>query len=88
MTNEQQRFEILLEQIRSQLQIVAEGHSLLDQKIERMAEKFERRFEEVETSMRLGFKKVYERLDKIETRLGEVEIRLDKIETKLGEVEI
>lgn len=36
--SEKERFEVLLEEVRHELRVVAEGHGTLDQKIDRMAQ--------------------------------------------------
>lgn len=43
--SKKERFEVLLEQVRRELAIVAEGHVDLDRKIDRVAEELSKRME-------------------------------------------
>ena len=40
--NEQERFEVLLEEVRHELRVVAEGHGMLDQKIDPITQELSR----------------------------------------------
>lgn len=87
MATEKERFEILLEEIRSQLQLVIEGYQMLDQKIDRHVARIDRRIDDLETTLRIGFKRVHERIDAVEIRLANVEKGLNRVEKRLDAVE-
>ena len=44
-SNKKERFEVLLEQVRSELAIVAEGHADLDRKVDRVEHTLSRKIE-------------------------------------------
>ena len=69
--SEKERFEVLLEQVRKELELVAEGYVLLDQKIDRVAgglnqkiegldQKIDRVAEGLSKKMDVGFAEVRE----------------------------
>ncbi len=61
---EKERFEVLLEQVRRELEIVAEGHVTLDQKIDRIAQDLSKKmdigFADVLVAVRTVAKQVQE----------------------------
>ena len=74
--SERARFEVLLEEVRSQFQVLAEGHSGLrqtnesiDKKIDRTREALELRIGFVESAVLTGFRDVRQRLVQIEQRI-------------------
>jgi len=73
------QFHIISEGLIDQIKLLAEGHSGIIQKLDRV----DTRLEGVETKL----ERVETRLDAVETRLDGVETRLDKVETKLDGVE-
>jgi hypothetical protein len=42
---EKERFEVLLEQVRHELEVLAEGHVTLDQKIDRVAQELSKKMD-------------------------------------------
>ena len=62
---ERARFEILLEEVRSALQTVAEGHGSLVQRMDRLEQRMDR---------------LEQRLDRVEQRLDLLERRVDALE--------
>ena len=43
--SDQERFEVLLEEVRHELKVVAEGHTILDRKIDRVAEELSKKMD-------------------------------------------
>ncbi len=64
--SEQERFEVLLEQVRHELELVAEGHVALDQKIDHVAQ-------ELSKKMDVGFADVLAAVRTIAKQLQEHE---------------
>ncbi len=79
---EQRRFEVLLEQVRKELEIVAEGYVSLDQKMDRMAkelrggqvgldQKIDQVAHELSKKMDVGFAEVREAVRTVAKELQE-----------------
>jgi hypothetical protein len=80
-----ERAEILLENMRGDIKLVLEGHSVLDKKIENLKETLDKKIEDVKWLVKEVDKKVEDRtrmLDKkIEDKIGMLD---KKIEDKIG----
>jgi outer membrane murein-binding lipoprotein Lpp len=74
---ESEHFEILLEEMRSHFQLLAEGHAGL---LDRLA----RDKEELKQEIRV----VAARVDRVETRLDRVEAKVDKVEAKVDKLTV
>ena len=67
--SERERFEVLLEDVRHELQVVAEGHSTMDAKIDRTAKESAERDQALGHQMTLGFETVMGALQDLSTQL-------------------
>lgn len=79
-------YMILLEQIGSQVQLIAESHKQLDHKIESVHMKVDQVANDLSTFMRLSgerFNKIDDRLDGIDRRLDAIDTKLDRIASKV-----
>jgi flavorubredoxin len=72
MTEERTRFEVLLESIETKVNVIAEGHGALVERLDRMERRFETRFDGLET-----------KVDKLEVFASDAQGRLKRIETHL-----
>ena len=52
---EKERFEVLLEQVRHEMEIVAEGHITLDQKVDRLTQELSEKMDAGFARMDVGF---------------------------------
>ncbi|MBI4227128.1 MAG: hypothetical protein HY600_02505 [Candidatus Omnitrophica bacterium] len=62
-SSERTRTEVLLENIQSQVQTIAEGHGVLDRKLDQFRQDVEERFTTLEAAMKIGFRDLCHRLD-------------------------
>lgn len=77
--SERARFEVLLEEVRDHVRTLAEGHSLLDAKMDRLGQRFDRleqRVGTLETVVAAGFRDVRQRLLPMETAISQLDHRL------------
>ena len=58
-----ERFEVLLEQVRKELELVAEGYVALDQKIDRWAQEMRQGFTTLDTKIELYTQQLSKRMD-------------------------
>jgi hypothetical protein len=79
MTEERTRFEVLLENIQSNVQVIAEGHGALVERLDRMELKFECRFDQFERR----FDQLDVRVQGLEGFASDAQQRLQRIETHL-----
>ena len=70
---------VLLEDVRSQLKVVAEGHGLLVGRLDKVEAKL--------TEHDQRFDRIDGRLDRVEGRLDGVDGRLDGVENQLGQIQ-
>ncbi len=94
------RFEVLLEQIRSEVHVVAEGHSLLAKELRETRTTLASRLDFLERATTEGFGKVWgeirqlretqqqtnTRLDQTNTRFDQTNARLDYTNAQLGQL--
>ena len=66
-------FGVVVEGLRSDMRVIAEGQDVLREGLERLDNRMETRFERVET-----------RLDRVDIRLDRVDVRLEHVENGLG----
>ena len=63
-----ERYEVLYEEIESQVKLVLEGHSTLDQKIERMDAKIDSSTHEISRKLEMGFANVMKEIRQLQER--------------------
>jgi len=68
-----------VEDIRTEVRRIAEGHSTLERKIEQFRIEVNARINDLENRMNLGFREVFQRLDRLEQRM-------DRAEQELGHI--
>ena len=73
--SEKERFEVLLEQVRHELEMVAEGHVSLDQKMDRLTGEFSSKYESLDQKVEWLAKKTDDLSQKMDK--GFVEVRKD-----------
>lgn len=93
MTEERTRFEVLLENIQSNVQVIAEGHGALVERLDRMERKFENKFDQFgrrfdQLDVRVKGLEVFasdtqQRLKGLEGFANDAQQRLKRIETHL-----
>ena len=76
MTEERTRFEVLLENIETKVNVIAEGHAGLHQRLDQMEARFEARFDSVETQLNVLAVKV----NGVETKVNGLETKVDGLE--------
>jgi chromosome segregation ATPase len=79
MTEERTRFEVLLESIETKVNVIAEGHGALVERLDRMERKFETRFDVLESR----FNGLESRFNGLESRYNGLETKVDRLETKV-----
>jgi chaperonin cofactor prefoldin len=77
MTEERTRFEVLLESIETKVNVIADGHATLVERLDRMERRFETRFDVLES-----------RFDVLESRFNRLETKVDRLETKVDGLEV
>jgi archaellum component FlaC len=85
------RYMILLEQIQSQVQLIAESHEQLDRKIESVSSDLGIVKNDLSTFMRHTgerFNRIDKRLDGIDDRLDGIDIKLDRVCSKVDSHEL
>lgn len=85
--DKQTQFEILAEAVRSEVRTMAEGHHLLDQKIDRTREALEQRIGFLETAVLDGFRDVRQGFQRLEQRMAGLEQWMDGMEHRLDGIE-
>jgi hypothetical protein len=86
MTEERTRFEVLLENIETKVNVIAEGHAGLHQRLDQMEARFEARFDSVETQLNVLAVKVNgleTKVDGLEVFAADAQRRLKRIESSL-----
>lgn len=68
MPGKKERYEVLYEEITSQVKLVLEGHSTLDGKIERVDAKIDRRTQEISRKLDMGFATVMKEIRELRER--------------------
>ena len=71
-SGERARFEILLEEVRSQLKQVAEGHTLLDHKIDQEVGRLQQGITLLEKALLTGFEDVHREFADVHREFGDV----------------
>ncbi len=92
-TQKKDQMMVILENMQDSIQLIAEGHSVLGTKIDRIETRMgnmETRMDRIETKVdnietRVG--NIETKVDNIETRVGKIETRVGKIETKMGDID-
>ena len=77
---------VLAEGLRSEIQQVAEGHAILNEKMDRntetLQEKMDDGFGEVKAMIRLSYAELERRLLQLEAKYGDLEARLHRLEVR------
>jgi chromosome segregation ATPase len=84
MTEERTRFEVLLESIETKVNVIAEGHGALVERLDRMERRFETRFDGLESR----FDGLESRFDGLESRFNGLESRFNGLGTKVDRLEV
>jgi chromosome segregation ATPase len=97
MTEERTRFEVLLESIETKVNVIAEGHGALVERLDRMERRFEARFDGLESrfdglesrfdGLESRFNGLESRFNGLESRFNGLETKVDRLETKVDRVE-
>jgi outer membrane murein-binding lipoprotein Lpp len=87
---EKEHLEVLLEQIRDNVQLIAEGHTALAERMDRDKTELKQEIRSVATRVdRLETKvdKLDSKVDKLETKVDELDSKIDKLETKVDKLD-
>jgi outer membrane murein-binding lipoprotein Lpp len=84
MTEERTRFEVLLENIDTKVNVIAEGHAGLHQRLDQMEARFDVRFDRLETQVNVLAVKV----NGLEVKVDGLEVKVDGLETKVDGLEV
>jgi len=84
MTEERTRFEVLLESIETKVNVIAEGHGALVERLDRIERKFETLFDVLESR----FDVLEPRFNGLESRFNGLETKVDGLETKVDGLEV
>jgi chromosome segregation ATPase len=90
MTEERTRFEVLLESIETKVNVIAEGHGALVERLDRMERRFETRFDVLESrfdGLESRFNGLETKVDRLETKVDRLETKVDGLETKVDGLE-
>jgi hypothetical protein len=82
--SDRERFEVLLEQVRRELEIVAEGYVSLDRKIDGVASSLKGEIGGLRTEMRLGFSQLRGEMAAVRFDLGNLTTRVESHERTHG----
>jgi len=63
-----ERYEVLYEEIGTKVQLVLEGHAVLDQKIDRLDDKIDHGVQEISRKLDFGFVKVLKEIRELQGR--------------------
>lgn len=98
MSEERTRYEVLLENIETNVKLIAEAQGGLSQRLDRMEARFEARFDQLETNVNILAVKVdglavkvdglATKVDRLETKVDRLETKVDGLETKVDGLEI
>jgi outer membrane murein-binding lipoprotein Lpp len=91
MTEERTRFEVLLENIDTKVNVIAEGHAGLHQRLDQMEARFDVRFDRLETQVNVLAVKVNGlevKVDGLEVKVDGLEVKVDGLETKVDGLEV
>ena len=75
------RIGVVEEQLREEVQIVAEGVGTMDEKLDRFREETTHEFGETRAMIRLSYNELDRRLRSLETRTEDLDVRLRRLET-------
>ena len=75
------RIGVVEEQLREEIQVVAEGVSTMDEKLDRFREETNHEFGETRAMIRLSYNELDRRLRSLETRTEDLDVRLRRLET-------
>ena len=75
--SEREQVGMLLEEVRDELKRVAEGHTLLDQKIEKEARRLEGRVQTLEQAVLTGFRDVRQDIHELRDQVVRLEKRIE-----------
>jgi septation ring formation regulator EzrA len=86
----ERHFGVVLEDIDSKLDLVVEGHQVLDKKIEDFRGEVNEKFKEVDYKFEIVFEKfdeVDKKFDEVDKRFDEVDKRFDEVDKRFDEVD-
>ena len=75
-TEERTRFEVLLENLQTSVNVIAEGHGALVERLDRMETRFETRFDRFEA-----------KVDGLEVKVNGIKAKVDGLEAKVDGLE-
>jgi septation ring formation regulator EzrA len=79
----ERHFGVILEDIDSKLDLVVEGHQVLDKKIEDFRGEVNEKFKEVDYK----FEVVFEKFDEVDKKFDEVDKKFDEVDKRFDEVD-
>jgi len=74
-------FGVVAEALRSDIQQIAEGHSVIRHELQDMRNEFRDEFKETRALMRLSFAQLDQRIGTLETELSSLKTRVDRLES-------
>ncbi|MFA5027613.1 MAG: hypothetical protein WC713_07015 [Candidatus Methylomirabilota bacterium] len=74
-------FDVVAEGLRSQIQLVAEGVSAVDQRLDRFEQKVEAEFDETRAAIRFSYAQLERRIQELEGNYAAVNERLTRLES-------
>ncbi len=88
----QERFEVLLEQVRKELELVAEGYVTLGQKLDRVAEELRgelnSKIDQMAGEFRGGYKQLDQKIDRVAEKVSigyqELDQKMDRVAERLS----
>ena len=77
-------FGVVIEGLESKIQIVAEGISNVDEKLERFRQEFKEEFEEVKSMIKFSYAELDRRVQTLEESVLSLQTRMNRLEAKQG----
>ena len=77
-------FRVVIEGLESNIQIVAEGISNVDEKLERIRQEFKEEFREVKSMIKFSYAELDRRVQTLEESVLSLQTRMNRLEAKQG----
>jgi hypothetical protein len=73
-------FDVVGESLRTDIRIVAEGHVMLNEKIERLRGEMHSEFDELRSAIRFSYAEIDRRVSTLESELASLSHRVERVE--------
>ncbi|MFA6376939.1 MAG: hypothetical protein WCX69_06085 [Candidatus Paceibacterota bacterium] len=83
----EEQLMVLVENMHDEIKLVAEGNLMLGERMERGFADVDKRFDEMERRMDIGFEKVWDKIESMDAKIESMDAKIESMDAKIASME-